>query len=110
MELRTEGYTVNLKLVWTLKPNKITNHKLKKMKQVTENEAILSVLHALLHVSLVLWIKMATTVVSHVLIAVFVIALLMSRLTFTFHEKVEEVMLLIQNIEKIIHNSWSQTA
>ena len=44
--------------------------------QITENENVFPMLHALLDASLVLWIKMEATLESHVSVAVFVVALL----------------------------------
>ena len=44
--------------------------------QITENENVFPMLHALLHASLVLWIKMEATLESHVSVAFFVVALL----------------------------------
>ena len=65
--------SLSLKSMLTLQTHEIKNHKLQKTK------FFLFVLHALLHATLVLWIKIVATLASHAFAAVFIITLLISR-------------------------------
>ena len=61
---------------------------------------------------LILWLKMAATLASHVLVVIFVVALLISKTSqfffgtygFMVREKVEEVLFFVWNISKTICN------
>ena len=70
-----------------------------------------AVIHASLHVSLVLWIKMGATLASHILVTCFCpsFANLKNLIIrkygwFMVRKKVEEVLILIWNIYKMIRN------